>query len=104
MVPGLAVGRCLVPALVRIRRWRPGAAHFAEPEVDAAIKRISRLPFEDQPAAWGALDKTIMTDYYPAIVTGYQAEPILHGSRIGGINVDNILGEMPTWEDLHVIQ
>ncbi|MBA2530501.1 MAG: hypothetical protein H0V23_00080, partial [Nocardioidaceae bacterium] len=81
-----------------------GRAHFAESEVDAAIKRISRLPFEDQPAAWGALDKTIMTDYYPAIVTGYQAEPILHGSRIGGINVDNILGEMPTWEDLHVIQ
>ncbi|MGI8675755.1 MAG: ABC transporter substrate-binding protein, partial [Nocardioidaceae bacterium] len=82
-----------------------GRAHFAEPAVDAEIERISRLPFEDQPAAWGALDKTIMTDYYPAIVTGYQAEPILHGSRIGGINVDNIPSEaMPTWKDLHVIQ
>jgi len=79
-------------------------AYFAEPAVDAEIKRISRLPFEEQPAAWGALDKTIMTDYYPAIVTGYQAEPILHGSRISGINVDNIPSEaMPTWEDLHVV-
>ncbi|MDQ3055165.1 MAG: hypothetical protein M3R66_15540, partial [Actinomycetota bacterium] len=79
-----------------------GRAHFAEPEVDAEIERISRLPFEEQPAAWGTLDKTIMTDYYPAIVTSYQAGPILHGPGIGSLNVDNILGTI-NWKDIHIL-
>ena len=79
-----------------------GRAHFAEPAVDAEIERISRLPFEEQPAAWGALDKTIMTDYYPAIVTSYQAGPILHGPGIGSLNVDNILGTV-NWKDIHIL-
>jgi peptide/nickel transport system substrate-binding protein len=61
------------------------------------------LPFQDQPAAWGALDKTVMTDYYPVVVTRYQAAPVLHGSRIGGANVDNV-GDMPTWKDIYIVQ
>jgi len=78
-------------------------AQFAEPAIDTKIEAIHQLPFEDQPAAWGALDKAIMTDYYPVIVTGYQAVTLLHGSRVGGIRVDSNYS-MPTWKDLHVIQ
>jgi len=76
---------------------------FEEPAVDAEIERIRQLPIEEQPAAWGALDKTIMTEYYPAIVNFYQAGPILHGSGIGGINADDIY-QRPTWKDLYVMQ
>jgi len=79
-----------------------GAAYFAEPAVDTEIERIERLPFQDQPAAWGALDKTLMTDYYPVVITRYQAAPVLHGSRIGGVNVDNVL-TMPTWKDIYIV-
>ncbi|MDQ3028876.1 MAG: ABC transporter substrate-binding protein [Actinomycetota bacterium] len=78
-------------------------AYFAEPEVDAEIERISRLPIDEQPAAWAALDKTIMTDYYPAVITGYDGDAMPHGSSIGGMNNDNTLA-MPTWKDIHVMQ
>ena len=62
-----------------------GASHFAEPAVDAEIERIAELPIDQQPAAWGALDKTIVTDYYPAIVTRYDAValPTDRGSAAG---------------------
>jgi peptide/nickel transport system substrate-binding protein len=75
--------------------------HFAEPAVDAEIERIERLPFEEQPAAWGVLDKTLMTDYYPVVIARYQGVPVLHGSRVGGVNVDNIL-TTPTWKDIYI--
>jgi peptide/nickel transport system substrate-binding protein len=78
-------------------------AYFAEPAVDAEIERIERLPFQDQPAAWGALDKTLMSDYYPVVIARYEAVPVLYGSRIGGVNVDNVLS-MPTWKDIHIVK
>ncbi len=76
--------------------------YFDEPEIDAEIERIAGLPIQEQPAAWGELDRSTMTDYYPVIVTRYQAVPTLHGSRIGGVNVDSVY-EMPTWKDIHVV-
>jgi peptide/nickel transport system substrate-binding protein len=75
---------------------------FSEPAVDAEIERILRLPLDQQDPAWVALDKTIMTTYFPVIITGYDVTALLHGSRIGGINADNTI-RMPTWKDLHVI-
>ena len=77
-------------------------AHFAEPAVDAEIERIAKLPIDQQPAEWGALDQLIMTDYYPVVVTGYLGSALLHGSRIGGMNGDSTIG-MPTWKDIHVV-
>jgi peptide/nickel transport system substrate-binding protein len=70
--------------------------------VDAQIERIATLPIEQQPAAWGELDKTIMTDYYPAIVTEYSLVVMPHGPRIGGMNSDNTL-DTPTFKDIYVI-
>ncbi len=62
---------------------------FSEPAADAEIERILRLPLDQQDPAWVALDKTIMTRYYPVIITGYDVTALLHGTRIGGINSDN---------------
>ncbi len=76
-------------------------AHFSEPAVDAEIERIRRLPFEQQPAAWGRLEQTIMTHFYPAVINRYQLVPLLYGSKLGGVHADNIY-EMPTWKDLYV--
>jgi peptide/nickel transport system substrate-binding protein len=77
------------------------ATYFAEPAVDQEIDRISDLPIDAQPAAWAALDKTIMTRYYPVVVLGYGASALLHGSKIGGMHIDNVTGA-PTWKDLYL--
>jgi peptide/nickel transport system substrate-binding protein len=75
--------------------------YFSEPAIDTEIARISRLPVDQQPAAWATLDKTIMTRYYPAIITDYRGDAFPHGSRIKGMNHDNVSGE-PTWKDINV--
>jgi peptide/nickel transport system substrate-binding protein len=75
---------------------------FSEPAVDDEIRRIDGLPFNEQPAAWGALDETMMTEYYPAVVTAYDAVAHLHGSRIGGMNISDVDGS-PTLQDIYVI-
>jgi peptide/nickel transport system substrate-binding protein len=78
-------------------------SHFGEPSVDRQIDQISRRPLNEQPEAWGALDRRIITDYYPVVVTGYPGVALPHGSHIGGMNEDNIYS-MPTWKDLYVIR
>jgi peptide/nickel transport system substrate-binding protein len=78
-------------------------AYFDQPTVDAAIERIGRLPFDEQPAEWGALDQMIMTKYYPAVITGYPSSALLHGSKIGGMNNDDTSGT-PTWKDIYVVE
>jgi hypothetical protein len=40
-----------------------------------------------------------MRDYFPALAVSYKRWPMLHGSRIGGMNTD--WGE-PTWKDIYV--
>jgi peptide/nickel transport system substrate-binding protein len=78
-------------------------AYFSEPSVDTAIDRIASLPLDQQPAAWGSLDKEIMTRYYPGLVLGYRGVDMLHGADIGGMNDDTVYG-MPTWKDIYVRQ
>ncbi|CAN5390829.1 ABC transporter substrate-binding protein [soil metagenome] len=74
---------------------------FSEPTVDARIKEILALPVTEQDAAWGALDKTILTDYFPYFVIRYGGVAQAHGSAIMGHNIDNTIG-MPTWKDIWV--
>ncbi len=78
-------------------------AYFSEPAIDDEMGRISLLPIDEQPAAWGTLDESIMTDYYPIIITDYRGVAVLHGSKIGGMNNDETLGE-PTWKNIHVLK
>ncbi len=77
--------------------------YFAEPGVDAEIESIGQLPFEEQPAAWGELERAILSDYYPVITTYYDGMALAHGSKIGGMNVDSVWGT-PTWKDIFVVQ
>jgi peptide/nickel transport system substrate-binding protein len=76
-------------------------AYFSNSSVDSAIDRIARLPLDQQPAAWGSLDKEVMTRYYPGVVTAYSSAQLVHGVSIGGMNIDPLLG-MPTWKDIYV--
>jgi len=73
---------------------------FDEPAVNATIDRIRRLPIEEQPAAWGALDQRLMTKYHPAIVIGYGSNGVLHGTRINGVHLNPTVG--PILPDIHV--
>ncbi len=81
----------------------PGSNYsiFSEPEIDAKIEEIQLLPVEDQPAAWGELDKQVMTEYLPLFVTKYGGVAQTHGSKIEGHFVDNTIGQ-PTWKNLWV--
>jgi peptide/nickel transport system substrate-binding protein len=76
-------------------------ASFDEQAVDAEIGRILSLDVVEQPTAWGALDKTLMTDYFPVVITSYKPAVMLHGSRVGGMSDDSIWG-MPTWKDVYL--
>jgi peptide/nickel transport system substrate-binding protein len=76
-------------------------AHFSSSSVDSAIDRIAGLPLGQQPSAWGAFDKEIMTTYYPEVVVSYTGVAMPHGASIGGMN-DNVLLGTPTWKDLYI--
>lgn len=76
-------------------------ASFSEPAVDREIERIARLPLEDQADAWGALDETIMTDYFPIIPTAYRTDLFAFGARIGNPSGDRATGA-PNYRDLYV--
>jgi peptide/nickel transport system substrate-binding protein len=75
--------------------------NFREPSVDREMQRIARLPLTQQPDAWGTLGTTLMTNYYPVIPVSYGAFAVLHGSRLDGVEPDDI-DYMPYWKDLHV--
>jgi peptide/nickel transport system substrate-binding protein len=80
---------------------RDNHAYFSEPAFDTEMARIPRSPIAKQPAEWAQLDKTLMTRYYPAIVTIHTGDALPHGVRIHGMNHDNALGA-PTWKDINV--
>ncbi|WP_374456719.1 ABC transporter substrate-binding protein [Nocardioides sp.] len=94
-------GAAMLPPLLR-----SGAAfntaHFAEPSVDDAMDAIASLPVGDQAAAWGALDESIMKDYFPVVPTGYVNQLFSFGSRIGNPTGDGSLGT-PNYKDLYVV-
>ncbi|MDE0776339.1 ABC transporter substrate-binding protein [Nocardioides sp.] len=74
---------------------------FNEPDMDAEMKRIQTLPVDEQADAWGELDDTIMTDYFPLFVTRYGGVAQAYGSAIEGHFIDNTIG-MPTWKNIWV--
>lgn len=82
----------------------PNQAMFKETDTDAMLNKI--LDTQSGPEAaksWGELDKLIETKYYPAVVTGYGGVAMLHGSKVGGMNDNNVYG-MPTFADMFVKQ
>ena len=76
-------------------------AAFHEPVVQSKIAAIEKLPLDQQPAAWNALDRLVMRKYFPLFPTYYAGEAMAHGSKIQGMADDTTTG-MPTWKQLWV--
>ncbi|MGI5490683.1 ABC transporter substrate-binding protein [Microtetraspora malaysiensis] len=66
-------------------------SHFKDPEIQAEIKRIQGMSDADEAnKAWGALDKTIMEKVTPLVPDVNSIANSLHGSLIGGAEIDPI--------------
>ncbi|GLW97264.1 ABC transporter substrate-binding protein [Microtetraspora sp. NBRC 16547] len=66
-------------------------SHLKDPAITAEIKRIEGLSDANEAnKAWGALDKTIMETVTPVVVDLNNIGQILHGSQIGGAEIDPI--------------
>ncbi|PWN02810.1 hypothetical protein DJ010_10375 [Nocardioides silvaticus] len=85
-----------------------GAAYntgqFSEASVDDEMERIRQLPVDEQAAAWGELEQTVMTDYQPVINTGYYQNIFGFGSQIGGFANDTSVGGAPDYRTIYVEQ
>ena len=95
-------GATMIPALLRTDATY-NTAFFSEPDMDAKMEEINTLPIEDQPAAWGALDEEIATEYYPIIPTAFRNDLFAFGEKIGNPTGDGALGA-PNYKDLHVTE
>lgn len=74
-----------------------------EPALDNEQDRIQELSAEAAADAWGEFDEKVMTEYYPAINTGFSGQVTIHGSAVGGMEHDNVRG-MPTFAQMYVAQ
>ncbi|MDN5854616.1 MAG: ABC transporter substrate-binding protein, partial [Actinomycetia bacterium] len=84
----------------------PNPANFNEPDVNKQMNKILDTMSAEETAenqAWGKLDKLIQTKYYPAVTVGYDGVAILHGSKIGGLVIDNVVG-MPYLRNIYIKQ
>jgi peptide/nickel transport system substrate-binding protein len=76
-------------------------AAFGNKSVDDRMEAIKRMPLDQQPAAWNALDKQVATKYFPLFTTYYGGIAEAHGSKIEGDFDDDTFG-MPTWKDIWI--
>jgi peptide/nickel transport system substrate-binding protein len=96
-------GLTMVPPLTKTGATY-NTAHFSEPAIDDEMNNItSNVALADQPAAWGALDKKILTDYYPIIPTAYSNELFAFGSKIGNPTGDGDIAAI-NYKDLFVMK
>jgi peptide/nickel transport system substrate-binding protein len=80
----------------------PNPANFKVAEMDKEQDRIlDTLTPEEAAKAWGEFDKTMETKYYPAVNTGYSGTAMIHGSKVGGMENDNVRG-MPTFARMYI--
>jgi peptide/nickel transport system substrate-binding protein len=76
---------------------------FNVPAIDQKIDDTFKLPAADQPAAWDAIGKEILTKYLPVVPRYYTGVAMAHGSKINGMYDDNTLGA-PTFRNIWVSQ
>jgi len=80
----------------------PNPSNFKEADMDAQQNKILDTMTPEQAApAWGQFDKTMETKYYPAVNTGYSGTAMIHGSKVGGMENDNVRG-MPTFARMYI--
>jgi len=78
-------------------------AAFSNKAMDDKMDAIQKMPLEKQADAWNALDKQIMTKYFPLFPTYYTGIAQAHGSKVNGDFDDNTVG-MPTWKNIWLTQ
>ena len=82
----------------------PNPSNFKVAEMDALQDKIlDTMTPEEAAAAWGEFDKKMQTEYYPAVVTGYSGTAMIHGSKVGGMENDNVRG-MPTFQRMYITE
>ncbi len=99
--PAWPAGAAILPTL--LKSGAPyNTALFDEPTVDDAMSDIATLPPSEQDAAWGDLDETIMSDYFPIIPTAYVNHLFVFGTGVGN---PSGVGSMasPNYKDLYVV-
>ena len=80
----------------------PNPSQFKVAEMDALQDKIlDTMTPEEAATAWGEFDKTMETKYYPAVNTGYSGTAMIHGSKVGGMENDNVRG-MPTFARMYI--
>jgi peptide/nickel transport system substrate-binding protein len=80
----------------------PNPSNFKEADMDAQQNKILDTMTPEQAApAWGQFDKTMETKYYPAVNVGYSGTAMIHGSKVGGMENDNVRG-MPTFARMYI--
>jgi peptide/nickel transport system substrate-binding protein len=80
----------------------PNPSQFKEADMDALQDKIlDTMTPEEAAKAWGEFDKTMETKYYPAVNTGYSGTAMIHGSKVGGMDNDNVRG-MPTFARMYI--
>lgn len=81
----------------------PNLSYLDEEEVNQANDEILAMEDPAEAAeAWGELDKTIMEEYYPVVLRYYSGVAPIHGSRVGGMEVDNTKG-VPFFPSMYAI-
>jgi peptide/nickel transport system substrate-binding protein len=82
----------------------PNPANFKVKKFDDEQDRIlDTLAPEEALEAWGEFDQMMQTEQYPAVNIGYGGVAMIHGSKVGGMNVDNVRG-MPTFSRMYITQ
>ncbi|MDO9381179.1 MAG: ABC transporter substrate-binding protein [Nocardioidaceae bacterium] len=80
----------------------PNKAQFKQADADEQQDKIlDTLAGTEANDAWGSFDKFISQKYHPVVTIGYGGVALVHGSKIGGVGIDNVRGE-PTYSDLYV--
>jgi len=80
----------------------PNPANFDVAEFDKEQDRIlDTLTPEEAAEAWGDFDEKLMTEQYPAVIVGYSGTAMIHGSKVGGMENDNVRG-MPTLQQMYI--
>jgi peptide/nickel transport system substrate-binding protein len=80
----------------------PNPAQFKQADMDKQQDKIlDTMSPEEAAGAWGDFDKTMEEKYYPAVNTGYSGTAMIHGSKVGGMENDNVRG-MPTFARMYI--
>lgn len=82
----------------------PNPANFDVKKFNQEQDRIlDELGPEEAAQAWGEFDKMMETEEYPAINLGYSGTAMIHGSKVGGMENDNVRG-MPTFARMYITE